>query len=777
MKEQPERLVPLHVGGESEGEETAKAEGESAKERHEARERDLENAPNFDGLLRKDLEKKGIEPPEKLNLALLGVEDFIDNVRRAQAAREAIRGAADPEEKKKALAALPAAQKEIEAYLGYGLSFEQAYREYLKSRRAYRQFTRTQQEAMRLQGTLEESSFQSIPPEAGLGEKEYAYLEQAMRETTYTGSEEQTADMLASLKVVYPEGSEEYEKLKREIETRETGERPHTKKEITEGANRADQKARELWEDPMVRRFWVRGEWDKLLQQFAEGKDVIETQSVIKIMNKLNEWERRHRRTTIGGVLTGPPGTGKTTIARHFLEQSWNRLEQKKGRKFTYIDLSEDITRYFLFGSKSLEFKNPVEFAKLMRDELGKLDEKGFADFVRTNAKKIQDTFEASDAGSVLTKEEAVAIVVDQLKTTLDVEETIEQTKGKLRRLEGRKGTKKEEENSGEIRQMLEVELVELEKQRSAMPVETQKELRDLKSRVMGFAETAFHKELGTQFAGLVKKNGWRDGTIIAALRRGESVILDEFNKFKNWSLIYGLLTAKPGEKWYFADNDEDIEIPEDWRMYFTANIGKRHGGFKVAEALASRAGGKAMEIGYPEKREEMQIALATLSDANGNFLRSPEDLAKLLVLVKEVFPSLRKLVEMKEGVDPISYRTLRDLGEKLVTARDATTNQPVYETTKMAFDEALYEILVESNKALLEDKAAVKEIVDILTNAGLLLDPRVKKEVAQWIGEAEYKNRKEAHKESYKDFEAIGREIRNLKDTAELPLPEAKRT
>ena len=43
--------------------------------------------------------------------------------------------------------------------------------------------------------------------------------------------------------------------------------------------------------------------------------------------------------------------------------------------------------------------------------------------------------------------------------------------------------------------------------------------------------------------------------------------------------------TQKEGDN--FGDNDEPIRIPEDWRMYFTANIGKKHGGFAVAEALA----------------------------------------------------------------------------------------------------------------------------------------------------------------------------------------------
>src|SRR5207244_893183 len=110
----------------------------------------------------------------------------------------------------------------------------------------------------------------------------------------------------------------------------------------------------------------------------------------------------------------------------------------------------------------------------------------------------------------------------------------------------------------------------------------------------------------------------------------------------------YGLATAVPGEKWYFADNDEYINVPDHWRMYFTANIGRQHGVYDVPQAFASRGAevGEVMKIGYPPLREELMVTLATLSDAQGNFLRSDEDLGRLSVLVKEVFPKVRAVTE-----------------------------------------------------------------------------------------------------------------------------------
>ena len=210
-------------------------------------------------------------------------------------------------------------------------------------------------------------------------------------------------------------------------------------------------------------------------------------------------------------------------------------------------------------------------------------------------------------------------------------------------------------------------------------------------------AQSAFRTELGNTFAHIVKRNGWRDGVIISALRSGNSIIMDEFNKNKNWSLIYGLLTAKPGEEWYFADNNERIQIPEDWRMYFTANIDRKHGVFEVAEALASRGQAEVMQVGYPPRKEEMLASLVALANPEGDFLRSKEDLGKLYILINEVFPKVRAYIEGKRQVIPLSYRTIRDIGEKLVQYRDPKTKAPVYQPTKTSFDQAVYDVMVES--------------------------------------------------------------------------------
>jgi len=410
-----------------------------------------------------------------------------------------------------------------------------------------------------------------------------------------------------------------------------------------------------------------------------------------------------------------------------------------KDRGYVYIDLSEDVTRYMLYGSKSIEFKSPSEYFKRLMHDLQSLDTDSFRKFVGENSKKLQEVFKISE-------DEVAATLVGQLQE-------------------------------------------ELQRGAEASP-ELSEECKVLQNKVHDLAGKAFRQEMAHDFSQIVKKNGWRDGVVIAALRRGDSIIFDEFNKCQNWSLIYGLTTAKPGEKWYFADNDEYITIPDNWRMYFTANIGRKHGVFEMPEALASRAQGRIMEVGYPPPQEEMQVALAALANAEGDFLRLKEDLAKLYILVFELFPKIRDYIQDKSQIVPISYRTIRDLGEKLILYRDPETKKLVYSPTDKTFDEALYEVLVGSY-SVYEDKTVPKEIIELATSIGLLLDDKVKDKVVGWIDKQTFEERQKTFQEHKEDFEEIVKKIRGMSDaladmfsrgilgmandTSEMPLPKKK--
>ncbi len=704
----PERLLPRHLGGEVPEVKAAAKESRKTKTQpeanrvlREAREQALENVPE----LERDLRLKAIEQFQLL-------------IKQAQDLRSIVKSAKSADDRFLAAQHYKAKKTEIEGWLGdeEKLSFEKAYREYIRSKLDYLEFKNSLKTATQLSGLLEQASFASAE---GLDDISYARAE-AVSQRQSVSDEVQTDDVNnieQALKTIFDEESEEYVNALKEFKTQKERKLPRSKKQLQEELAAARAKIEELWEDPMVRYFSGKEEIETVLKQFSEGEDVVETQSVIHSLNMLHEWETQHQRTTVGGVLVGPPGVGKTTLVRHYLEE--------KGRNYVYLDLSEDVTRYMLYGSKSLEFKDPTEYYNKLSDDLRGLDPEKFRDFVSEHSKLLGETLH-------LNPDEAAVTAIAQIQESL---QAAEKTKA------------------------------------ADVP-----QLRDLQTKVVNMAEAAFRGELAKKFAHIVKKNGWRDGVITAALRRGDSVLMDEFNKNKNWSLIYGLLTAKPGEDWYFADNDERIPIPDNWRMYFTANIERKHGVFEVPEALASRAEGKVMEIPYPPRKEEMLVSLSALANPDGTFLRSKEDLGKLYTLINEAFPKIRSFLEGKRQTIPLSYRTIRDLGEKLVLYRDAKNKKPLYQASKMSFDEAVYQVMVESYKQF-EGSENPKAVVDMLTSVGILMDDeKLKDKIMGYIGQEAYDERKKASEDTKKDFEEIIKQIRGLQGFATTEfVPAAK--
>lgn len=742
------RILPLHIAPEFPKERQLREQAQQGKiprdklphELFKTREAELAKAEDFDTVLREEYKEAGLTPPENKNLALLAVETFQRLVHETQDFRRIARSSSNPAKAAEASVTFAQKRKKVGEFLSYGPVFESAYREYIRQENKFIQFLTGLKQVTRLEETLEEPSFKDLDDSASLDERAYSRVEAVMRESKLFTSIDQNQEIheaLESLDAIFPNRSrdpkqeEQYQQLRKQLLGMKPTDLPKTKGEVREELDRTQEEVAELWEDPMVRYFWENREFDKLLRDFSAGKDVLEMQSTIAYLNKLHEWEKHHQRTTIGGVLVGPPGVGKTTLLRHYLEA--------KDRNYVYIDLSEDVTRYLLYGSKAIELQNPADTYKALAETIKGMKEPELRDFISQNTARLKSTLKLSEG-------EATVLLINQLEEKL-----------------------KEGNEHGEDVAFL---------------------TEEARQYLAGLANTVYHRELGKQFAHLLKHNGWRDGMIIAGLRRGDSIILDEFHKFKDWSLLYSLATAKPGEKWYFADNDEHIEVPKTWRMYFTANIGRRHGGFKTAEALASRAQGKVIEMDYPPMQEEMKVALASCSDAEGNFLRSvppkkkvegegqagENDLGKLYWLVAEIFPKIRSYIQDKPYSIPISFRTIRDLGEKLVLQKDPKSGIPVFQPINKTFDEAIYEVLVESyalyeeyiykgentGEQLSQTGGIQKEIVDILTLGGLLLSDSAKAQVTKWIGEDKWKERKEKLADKAEEgLEEIARKIR----------------
>ncbi len=682
-----DRLLPVHIGGKVEV-------GQDLRETYFRRSNEINSSVDLEELLRNKLTERGYtELPSNQNLALLAIEEFRELVIEATLVRKALRRTSDIKEQRALLSALARLREQIDEYVGLGKPFERAYREYLKERRDFRKFKALLYELNALKRGAQSLFANSIQGDEKFSKDDLARVYAALRRARRTVNSDLRPELRA-LAAVYPVGSKEYEEAKQNLLPREaSSEPPPTPYELQERIKRVEAEAKGLWQNPLVRYFWGRAQNEKLLADIAQGKDVIEDPKTIELLNKLYEFETTHTRTTVGAVLVGPPGVGKTTLLRHYLECM--------GRSYVYVDLSEDVTRYLLYGSKELRLsKSNFENHRQLACHIKDMNEEELKAFITQNAGAFKEIARISGDEAVV----AVLNIID-------------------RELLG-------------------------EGAEDSLIAEVREHLRD-------FAERAFHRELASEFARIVKQNGWRDGIIIAALRRGDSIIFDEFPHFRNWHMINSLMTAKPGELWYFADNQEWIEIPQHWRMYFTGNIGSRHGGFVVSEKMASRVAEVTMEIGYPDKQHELSLAIALLSDRSGYFVRSEQDLIKLAILVNEAFPKIRSLIERERHTIPVSFRTLRAIAEKLVRMdpnRGIPLGQPRLEVT---FDEAVFQVMVASY-SLFENPKIPREIVDILTSVGLLLDDSVKEKVLNYIDNSTYQERKKMFSDMKEDLEQI---------------------
>lgn len=642
------------------------------------------------------------------------VDSYIGLVKSIKALRQAVRWAGTEKEREKWTKNLKAKVRMYNLMLSdpkESLQLEKAYREWLHGKQLYLRFLHLEREWKAINAAIEDPVFEGKLKKVTTGE---LVRLQAISSAEIKEAEEWSADddeLLSLLMDKKPEIAVEEAMPKKKDEKKLTGweELDLTGKSLVELKQlrlAREQDLTRLWNLSDVRYFEQVYQLDKMLKDVQARKEVLETPTTIGYLNQLAEWERLHQDTTIGGVLVGEPGVGKTTVVRHYLEM--------RGRGYKYIDLSEDVTRYLLFGTKALEFKSPTEYYRELARKIGEMDEKQLAKFIKENGRRVSKTFKGLGLS----------------------------------------------EGQGEV---VAFNLLEERLAEAAQFKPNSEHLEAARKMMSEQAERVYRRELADEFRHLVEKNGWRDGIVVAALRSGESVIFDEFVKMKDWSLLFGLLTAKPGTKWKFADNVEEIEIPRHWRMYFTANIGRKHAGYKVGEALASRAQGKVMEIGEPPLKEEITVGLATLCDVEGNFLRDRDDILKMLILVKEVFPKIRSLIRGKENVLPVSWRTIWDISNKLVETVELGQGKKIRRAYEgKTFDEALYEVLTQSY-ALWEDKKLAKEVVKQCAAARLLLSPEMKERIVErdkYMTEEEWETAIKAAEEGKKDIEELMEEV-----------------
>ncbi|PIW36578.1 MAG: hypothetical protein COW24_04435 [Candidatus Kerfeldbacteria bacterium CG15_BIG_FIL_POST_REV_8_21_14_020_45_12] len=448
--------------------------------------------------------------------------------------------------------------------------------------------------------------------------------------------------------------------------------------ELTAKREELSVQAHKLYARREIRARWTEKTFQRLILDAKSGADILEIPQVREIVGKLHRWEREHPNSIVGAALVGPPGTGKSTGVEYYLE--------KMGRPEPIrMDVSQELTRYALFGSPEVQFESDIDRYRKLAERVGSLSEADVLSMVQKHADKL------GAALGDMNPEERSVIALASLKEEVD----------------------------------------EILRAGGEMDTDAHAKVQALRGALEGLANGQYQSELATQLADITHKNGWRDGMIIHALRHQRPLIIDEFNAAKSWTLLNKLLTSKPGEDYFFADNNESIKIPDWYRIYFTANIGGKYGRFKVQEDLMSRFGKRVIEVDYPPAEDEFMVMVAFVCNAYTEMLRDKVDMYKLGTFVRTVVPKLRAAMnESKQASNPISFRTYREIGETLVTPGPAGT-----ERKSNSVDKAVLESVV-NPFAGWEDRTLAKTLVQLMLESDLLLDDEsVWPEVTRWTG------------------------------------------
>lgn len=538
------------------------------------------------------------------------------------------------------------------------------------------------------------------------------------------------------------------------------------------------------WENPAVRRMWFERFLQDIIVARLRGDKVLEMESTKKLLKKIEEIELSHPHTTIGVALVGDPGVGKTVVIEHYL--------RKQGRDYTYIDMTEEVTRYTLFGSPQTTIETQMDRLRRMSHDLGDLTEDDVKNLIKKSAANLEKGFgslgeeerevlalgmlqehlEQADASRDsdyvdLLEREISQVNLEEEHSTEDAHRiAILRLKQRVERedpgfdplvqAEARKiGESRPELERGEIHLAAQSQVKnKIENAGVALGMDQNMRARLQKVRI-AMAEVArgkYRAEVANQFADLTRKNGWRDGFVIHALRTNKSIIFDEFNGAKDWKLLHKLMTLKPGDEYEFGDKAGDvIKIPENWRMYFTGNIQVKHGGFELKEALVSRIGGAVIHVEPPPAFEEWVVMLSSISNAPGYPVRSEKDIVQLGFLVNQVFKLIRqKLHEVgsSEPIVPLSYRVIANISEGLM-------NHETQFARPITLDEVLLRELINPYLNYLGEKVAdpasmPTSIAKLLLDAGMLLDPKVEDDVIKWTGisKEELKKKREDRKD-----------------------------
>lgn len=416
-----------------------------------------------------------------------------------------------------------------------------------------------------------------------------------------------------------------------------------------------------IYTDPDVRLAMKAREHAHNSRKINSGANVIETPTVINILNGIHaKVYGRKPLDAVGMALSGPPGLGKTAILTHY-------IKTYLGVEPISIDIDEGQSAMTLMVRPRLAEADPAEpHLKTIRqlDDLGLEDLKAIAE----------------KGGS-------------RLKVAAGIED-------------------------GDLH-----DEVILRRKLSALP-------RELLVQQLASSLTETHKGPYTY------------GAIYEAMEKNVPVILNEVQWLRNPDFLHSLLTAIPASDadadpmpsykpnrdglngherkvkgWFFSTiTSKWVRVRENFRVFFTGNIGSEFGNQGLPPALVSRLKDRFMEMPSLPQNELVDIAWAGVSDNDGRCVLSEAEAKQLYYLLTEIVPEMDKQArEAQFGSRKIyfSMRTIEALGYAL-----NPKGRPKSETTKQSLKEALYTVFVKNAKANdLTD--SIRSVVVILAAAG----------------------------------------------------------
>jgi len=504
---------------------------------------------------------------------------------------------------------------------------------------------------------------------------------------------------------------------------------PASKEEAKARLDVVGEKLDKIWQDDIVRYKLYNEYLGNLVKQDQFGDPVLETPSVVWLMNELAVWERRHDESPIGGVLIGPPGTGKSLGVEHYLAV---HPEHKKKGPPVIIDMSQETTEWMLLGGEKVEVTDKASTVKMLsslfeeRKTLADKIAQKSADETNKERAELEEQYKNVNTrvGDMIT-----AFVAHHVEVRKEMEDAKEEFVDKYAK-EGGKEL---------LSELNSVAFEEIKKKNPGL----HHALTDwISERIDSALSNWQAEELGK----IVYGNGWRDGVMLKALKEGRDIIVNEYNNFRvSPDAIRQLLQTAYGEKWFHSAEGKTYTVRS--RMYFTANEGSSADRFfndtaSVAAAFQSRLS-PPIEVKIPSKEEELLIVQAKMSDMKKELIPKREvqeritaiealkdaefsleynEKEVIMYLFEKVLPRLRGLsVEHPKEMPSIDLRHLDRFCRELV-------NRHTRERNAVSVEEAFLKHFVtpfKSNPRAWEILVDKNILIDDMYKVGMLHDSR----------------------------------------------------